>query len=300
MMAAHAATLPEFKERQLVVLRKRHALLKLRASVVSVLGILGLAFSIVGLLIYSSPIADWVRATSFDQVADIHIPLHMYRARPHEPYGTTMFLVFIVVGCLGLGYALKQGLSRLEQIVWTVLLVGLGCSILYNRADLASVVTERAAMTKLAAAIRANDTIRIHALLPANKPNESQYVLAQLAMRRSDKQGMQTYGQPLLNKVDRVLLRVDAANAENYRLDAIQEFRIDVLQQLDVALYGMPHGQVSLAPAARSVASLPVVTFPWVATAQLVGALVLCCSSTSLVWLALQMGRRVHRLLAWI
>jgi hypothetical protein len=300
MAAPAAAALPGLNETQLVVFRNRHALLKLRASIVSVVGILGLTVGIVSLLIYSAPIADWVRAISFDQIAGIHIPLHLYQANPYESSGSIMLFGFVFFGCLGLTYALKKGLQRLERIIWTVALLGLSCGILYNNADLALLVAERAAMTKLAGAIRASDSHQIQSLLPANKPLESQYILAQLAMRHSDREGMQTYGQPLLNKVDRLLLRIDAASAEDRRLDAIEDFRIGVLQQLDVALYGTSHGQVSLAPGARNLASLPVATFPWLATTQLAGAFILCFASAWLVWLALQMAQRVHRLLTWI
>lgn len=287
------------------LLQDRLELLRLRTLLVGALGIVGLVAGLVALLSYGSLALKLTGQALVFSTEGFHVPGNLFQSPSDTAWARSpvlLQLAFVAIGIGGIAQMTRQVLSTVQIRLWLAVLCGLTLFITYTQSDLGSVwhPTQR----DLVKAVRAKEWARVEQLSSTSQnPVAHAYVMAQVGLAKPDAALLQLHGKALVDRIDDVLMR-RVQELDYGLLSLADEFRPQILKDIDVAVYGAPHTQIglSLTSPASSARQEPAQE-RWVVASTLLAmgaATAGIGAAVALLLLWRRMAARLRRLRPWV
>lgn len=285
------------------LLQDRLELLRLRTLLVGTLGIVGLVAGLVALLAYGSQALKLAGQALVFSTEGFHVPGNLFQAPADTTWARSpvlLQLAFLAIGIGGIAQMTRQILSTVQIRLWLAVLCGLALFITYTQSNIGSVW--HPSQRELVKAVRAKEWARVEQLSSTSQnPVAHAYVMAQVGLAKPDAALLQLHGKALVDRIDDVLMR-RGQDPDYGLLNLTDEFRPEILKDIDVAVYGAPHTQIglSLTSAARAARQEPA---HWVVATTLlaIGAATAgLAAAVALLLLWRRMTARLRRLRPWV
>jgi hypothetical protein len=286
------------------LLQDRFELLRLRTLFVGALGILILIVSLIVFFGYGSKALILISHALTANTNGFHVPSNLFQAPVDTSWARSPFLLqlaFVVIGISGISYMTRQVLSNVQIRVWVAVLGVLALCIVYMQSDIGSVW--HSSQRDLIKAVNKEDWSRVEQLsLESRNSLGHGYVMAQVAIAKSDQIYLKTHSKLFVDVLDNMLMRRGfyAETIDGGLLKTADDFKPQILKTIDIAIYGAPHTQIGLSLVKLNDSSKQEAGIQFREFTGIIMIMALAIGGVVLAYVLFKLWRRMTHRLRWL